>query len=107
MESACWLVENSLIENGADAEFNAYATGLTLGVLASTLVDKIRNLPAEKQSEKTVLMDYYIRLLPAGDQFQKLKGAAVSGQIEDEGKVVGQLNKLQRYTCLRKCASAV
>ena len=54
-----------MVENSPDAKFNEYAINLTLDVLTSTLTDKIRNLPAEKQSEKTLLMDYYIKLLPA------------------------------------------
>ena len=81
---------------------------MALGLICSTLVDKIRNLPAEKQSEKTLLMDYYIRLLNSPDNFEQLKEMATSSQLTvEETKFVGDLNKLQRYTCLRKCAAVV
>ena len=50
LEKVCWIVEHGLVENGPDPKFNDYAITLTLDVLASTLVDKIRNLPATKQS---------------------------------------------------------
>ena len=70
LEKVCWIVEHGLVENSADEKFSEYATALTLDVLASTLVDKIRNLPATKQSEKTLLMDHYIRLRPAQDNYE-------------------------------------
>ena len=103
----CWIVENDLLENGADLKFKEYAVNLALDVLASTLIDKIRSLPATKQSEKTLLISYYIRLLPSADNFDPLKEMAVSKKLRVEGKDFGPVNKLQRYTCLRKCAAVV
>ena len=76
-------------------------------LLRETLVDKIRNLPATKQSEKTLLMDHYIRLLPASDNYEKLVDMVIASNLAVEGKEVGPLNKLQRYACLRKCAAVV
>ena len=53
-------------------------------------------------------MDYYIRLLNAPDNFEQLKEMANSSQLTvEETKFVGDLNKLQRYACLRKCAAVV
>jgi len=48
LEKVCWIVEHDLLENGADVKFREYAVTLTLDVIASTLIDKIRNLPASK-----------------------------------------------------------
>ena len=53
-------------------------------------------------------MDYYIRLLNSQDNFDQLKEMATSSQLTvEETKFVGELNKLQRYACLRKCAANV
>ena len=68
---------------------------------------KLTNLPAQKQSEKTCLMDFILRLLPASNYFDVLKEAASSGTFQWDGKPVAQLNKLQRYTCIRKCMAAI
>lgn len=78
LEKVCWIVENDLLENGADLKFKEYAVSLALDVLASTLIDKIRNLPASKQSEKTLLISYYIRLLASPNNFEQLKEMVVS-----------------------------
>ena len=53
-------------------------------------------------------MDYYIRLLNSPDNFDQIKEMATSSSLTvEETKFVGDLNKLQRYACLRKCAAVV
>ena len=61
----CWIIEQGLIVDGTDPKFAEYAAKLRLDLLTETLASKIQNLPAAKQSEKTCLMDFLIRLLPA------------------------------------------
>ena len=78
LESCCWIFENGLVENGSDPDFVKYATKVTLDVLQETITDKIKNLPDSKQSEKTLLMDYFIRLLPASDNFEMFKQLGTS-----------------------------
>ena len=107
LEKVCWIVEHGLVENSADAKFNEYAVNLTLDVLGTTLVDKMRGLPAEKQSDRTLLMDAYIKLLPVADNYNKLIDMVIASNLAVDNQEVGPLNKLQRYACLRKCAAAV
>ena len=80
---------------------------MTLGVIASTLIDKIHNLPEAKHADKTLLVDHYIKLLPAADSYEKLVDMVIAKNLAVEGKHVSPLNKLQRYACLRKCAAVV
>ena len=103
----CWIVEHGLVDNGSDAKFTEFATDMALDLMSSTLIDKIRNLPEAKQSEKTLLVDYLIRLLPSAKNFEWLRSIAEQQRIEYEGKLVAPVNKLQRYACLRKCAANV
>lgn len=103
----CWIVDHGLVDNGSDAKFTEYATNMALEILSSTLIDKIRNLPEAKQSEKTLLVDYLIRLLPSQSNFEWLRSIAESQRVEYEAKLVAPVNKLQRYACLRKCAAVV
>jgi len=89
LNKVCWIVEHGLVENGSDARFIEYATNMALDVTADTLITKLINLPAAKQSEKTCLMDYLLRLLPAATKFDILKQAAQQGALSWEGRVVG------------------
>ena len=106
LDKVCWIVEHGLVENGTDAKFNEYATNLALDVIGSTIVDKILNLPEAKQSEKGLLISFYIRLLNSNDKFDALKEMAVNQKLVVEGKDLGALTKLQCYQALRKCAAA-
>ena len=67
---------------------------MTLGVIASTLIDKIHNLPEAKHADKTLLVDHYIKLLPAADSYEKLVDMVIAKNLAVDGKHVSPLNKL-------------
>ena len=110
LERVCWILEHGILDNSSDKKFSEFAVKMAVEVLLSTISDKIRNLPDSKQSEKTLLMDYYVRIYPSDEEasFETLQRMAETGTcVNSDGKTVASLNKLQRYTCLRKCAASV
>ena len=52
-------------------------------------------------------MDWLISFLPGGKYFDQFKQMATSSQLTVENNLVGNLNKLQRYACLHKCAANI
>jgi len=107
LEKVCWIVEHSLVDNGSDPKFTEHVTNMTLGVLIETLIEKILGLPQEKQSEKTALMDYLIRLMQADSKYEILKDMIKTSKLDYEGKTVATVNKLQKWACVQKIAACV
>ena len=84
IEKVNWIVDNGLVENSPDPNFNEYAANLTKDTIAGTYIDKLRNL--DNQAEKTLLITNYLKLLRADEEahFGKLIEMARSATLSHE-----------------------